>query len=202
MNRPEGVHTAAETTLEPFTVNVRIKISALWTAMLFVFAYVDLFSLYRRDFHADLEAGEVNGFTINQWFLLGTTVYVVIPSLMVFVALILRPRASRIANFTLGIVYALTIITGAIGEWGYYILGSAIEVALLASTCRRETHHARGIGTSAVKGRSRARGQAAEARVTTAQARTVHAHEWPSLPAAPAGLASRRLPRHRLRSTR
>jgi len=31
-------------------VNVRIKISALWTAMLFVFAYVDLFSLYRRDF--------------------------------------------------------------------------------------------------------------------------------------------------------
>ena len=133
MNRPEGVHMAAETTLEPFTVNVRIKISALWTAMLFVFAYVDLFSLYRRDFRADLEAGEVNGFTINQWFLLGTTVYVVIPSLMVFVALILRPRASRIANITLGIVYALTIIAGAIGEWGYYILGSAIEVALLAA---------------------------------------------------------------------
>jgi hypothetical protein len=43
---------AAETTLKAFSVNVRIKISALWTSMLFVFAYVDLFSLYRRDVRA------------------------------------------------------------------------------------------------------------------------------------------------------
>ena len=47
------------TTFEPATVNVRIKISALWTAMMFVFAYVDLFSLYRPDVRADLEAGQI-----------------------------------------------------------------------------------------------------------------------------------------------
>src|ERR671939_26134 len=124
---------AGETKLEPSNVNVRIKISALWASMLFVFAYVDLFSLYRRDFRADLEAGEVSGFTINGSFLVGTTVYVVIPSLMVFVAVILRPRVNRIANIALATAYALTIIAGAIGEWGYYILGSAVEVALLAA---------------------------------------------------------------------
>ena len=73
-----------ETMFEPSNVNVRIKISALWTSMLFVFAYVDLFSVYRPDFRADLEAGEIGGFTVNQSFLLGTTIYVVIPSLMVF----------------------------------------------------------------------------------------------------------------------
>jgi hypothetical protein len=123
----------AESKFEPFDVNVRIKISALWTSMLFIFAYVDLFSLYRHDFRADLEAGEVGGFTVNQSFLLGTTVYVVIPSLMVFGALVMQPRVSRIANIVLGIVYALTVIAGAIGEWNYYILGSAIEVALLAA---------------------------------------------------------------------
>jgi hypothetical protein len=33
----------------------------------------------------------------------------------------------------LGILYALTIIAGAIGEWNYYILGSAVEMALLAA---------------------------------------------------------------------
>jgi len=123
----------AETKFEPSIVNVRIKISALWTSMLFVFAYVDLFSLYRPDFRADVEAGEIGGFTVNQSFLLGTTIYVVIPSLMVFGALILRPRVNRIANIALSIVYALTIIAAAIGEWNYYILGSAIEVALLAA---------------------------------------------------------------------
>jgi hypothetical protein len=124
---------AAETTLEPLHVNVRIKISALWASMLFVSAYVDLFSLYRPDVRDDLEAGELAGFTVNQAFLLGTTVYVVIPSAMVFLALVLRPRVNRIANIGLSIVYALTIVGSAIGEWGYYILGSAVEVALLAT---------------------------------------------------------------------
>ena len=51
---------------------------------------------------------------------------------MVLLALILRPRVNRIANIALGIAYAPTIIAGAIGEWSYYILGSAVEVALLA----------------------------------------------------------------------
>jgi uncharacterized membrane protein YphA (DoxX/SURF4 family) len=119
------------TQFEPSHVNVRIKISALWTSMLFVFAYVDVFSLYRPDVRADLEAGEIGGFTVDRALLFGTTVYVVIPSLMVFCALVLRPRVDRIANIALSIVYALTIIAGAIGEWSYYILGSVIEVALL-----------------------------------------------------------------------
>jgi hypothetical protein len=123
----------AETKYEPSNVSVRTKISGLWTAMLFVFAYVDIFSLYRPGFRADLEAGEVGGFTVNQGFLLGTTVYVVIPSLMVFGALVLRPAVNRIANIVLGVLYALTIVAGAIGEWNYYILASAIEVALLAA---------------------------------------------------------------------
>jgi hypothetical protein len=122
-----------DTTLEPCIVNVRLKISALWTSMLFVFAYVDLFSLYRADVRADIEAGEIGGFSVNQAFLLGTTIYAVIPSLMIFFALILRPRVNRIVNVALSIVYALTIVAGAIGEWTYYVLGSAIEVALLAA---------------------------------------------------------------------
>lgn len=124
---------ATETKFEPSNVSVRTKISALWASMLFIFAYVDLFSLYRPDYRADIEAGEIAGFTINQSFLLGTTAYVLIPSLMVFLALVLRPRVNRIANTALGVVYALTIIAGAIGEWSYYVLGSVIEVALLAT---------------------------------------------------------------------
>ena len=122
----------AKTAYEPAHVNVRTKNSALWTAMLFVFAYVDIFSLYRRDFRADLDAGEVGGFTVDQAFLVGTTAYVVIPSLMVFGTLVLRPGVSRIANIVLGVLYALTVAAGAIGEWSYYVFGSGIEIALLA----------------------------------------------------------------------
>lgn len=125
--------TLTDQGLELAPVNVRMKISALWTAMLFVFAYIDIFSLYRPDFRADIEAGAIGGFTVNQSFLLGITTYVLVPSLMVFATLVLRPRVNRIANLALGSIYALTIIAGAIGEWNYYIMGSAIEVALLAA---------------------------------------------------------------------
>ena len=129
----EKAPLTAHTKFEPAPVGVRVKISALWTAMLFIFAYVDIFSLYRPDLRADLEAGRIGGFAINQSFLLATTVYIVIPSLMVFGALVLRPRVNRFTNIALGVIYALTIIAGAIGEWNYYLLGSAIEVALLTA---------------------------------------------------------------------
>lgn len=119
--------------LEPAVVNVRIKISALWAAMLFVFAYVDLFSLYRADFRASIEAGEIGGFTISQSFLMGTTLYVVIPSLMIFFSLVLRPRLNRFVNMALSLVYAVTITAGAAGEWSYYVAGSAVEVAILGA---------------------------------------------------------------------
>ena len=42
----------ANTKFEPSNVSVRIKISALWTAMLFVFAYVDIYGLFRADVRA------------------------------------------------------------------------------------------------------------------------------------------------------
>ncbi|MDO8361973.1 MAG: DUF6326 family protein [Actinomycetota bacterium] len=122
-----------DTTYEPFHVNLRVKIAALWASTMFVVVFVDLFSLYRPDVRADIEAGEISGFTINQGFLLGTTAYVAIPCLMIFLSLVLRPHASRITNIVLAGVYALTIVGGAIGDWNYYILGSAIETLQLAA---------------------------------------------------------------------
>ena len=101
--------------------------------MLFVFAYVDIFSLYRPGVRAELEAGELGGFTVSPGFLLGTTVYVVIPSLMVFGALVLRPAVNRVTNIVLGVLFAVTIVAGAIGEWSCSILASVVEVALLAA---------------------------------------------------------------------
>ena len=113
-------------------INPRFRIAALWASMMFVFAYVDLFSLYRADVRADLEAGKMFAFTIGQGFLLGVTLYIALPSLMVFLSLVLPARITRIANVVLPVIYGLTIVGGAVGEWSYYILGSAIEVGLLA----------------------------------------------------------------------
>jgi len=123
---------SATTHYQDYWINPRIKIAALWTSMLFIFAYVDLFSLYRADVRADIEAGKMFAFTIGQGFLLGVTIYVLIPSLMVFLSLVLSATVTRMANIVAAALYAVTIAGGAIGEWNYYILGSLTEVALLA----------------------------------------------------------------------
>jgi len=113
-------------------ISPRIKISALWASLLFVIVYVDLFGLYRADVRADIEAGRIAGTSIDQAFLLGITTYVALPSLMVFLSLVLPVRAQRMASIVLAALYAITIAGGAVGGWGYHVLGSALEVALLA----------------------------------------------------------------------
>ena len=112
-------------------ISPRLKIAALWASMLFVFGYVDLFSLYRDDVRADIEAGQIAAFSIGQGFLLGVTLYVVLPSLMLFLSLVLPVRVARMTNVVLAAVYIPTIVASAVGEWNYFILGSAVEVALL-----------------------------------------------------------------------
>lgn len=50
---------------------------------------------------------------------------------MLFLSLVLPVGAARMANIVLAAVHLPTIVGGAVGEWNYVILGSAIEAALL-----------------------------------------------------------------------
>lgn len=118
-------------------VSVRTKIAGLWAAMLFVFAYVDIFSLMRADVIEDVMNKTMAGNAVDQTFLTLTTVFIVIPSLMLFLTLVLKASVSRMANMIVAGLYILAIIGSAIGEgWHYYLLGSAIEVALLVVLIR------------------------------------------------------------------
>ncbi len=112
-------------------IDTRIKITALWISMLFVFAYVDIFSLYRPGILDDIRGGSIYTFDITQTFLLFTTLYVIPPILMIPATLSMPPRLNRNVNIGVAFVYALTVIGNAVGEWNYYIFGSAVEVALL-----------------------------------------------------------------------
>ena len=120
-------------------VDVKLVLSALWITMLFVFAYVDIFAFFRADVLEAALDGEIatTGFTVNQLFLTYTLVYILLPALMVVLSLVLPPRINRMVNVVVSLLYVLTIIGGAIGEtWAYYIIGSIVEVILLAAIAR------------------------------------------------------------------
>ena len=113
-------------------IDVRIRMAGLWATTMMIFAYVDIFSLFRPDFRAALDQGKVFVFDVGQPFILGVTIYVIIPSLMIYLSLVMPRRLNRVVSISLAGLYAITIVGGAVGEWSYYVLGSVVEVVLLA----------------------------------------------------------------------
>lgn len=120
-------------------VDVKVVLSGLWITMLILFAYVDIFGFFRADVLQAALDGEIasTGFSVDQVFLAATTIYILIPTLMVMGSLLLRPRLNRALNIVVSAVYAVSIAVSCIGEsWIYYLLGSAVEVVLLVAIAR------------------------------------------------------------------
>jgi hypothetical protein len=118
--------------LEDGRVGVRLKMSALWIAMLFLFAYGDIFGFFAPGQIEEVLGGEVSGITITQAFLFSVSVYVAIASAMVYLTLVLRPSITRWMNVVLPVLYIVSIALSAIGEtWAYYYFLSIAESALL-----------------------------------------------------------------------
>jgi hypothetical protein len=117
-------------------VDTRLKICALWISVLFLFAYVDIFSLYRPGVLDDIRRGTIHTFDVTQTFLFLTTLYIVVPSVMVVLTLVMPPRLNRNTNYVVAGIYALTVLASAVGEWWYYVFASAVEVVLLLTVIR------------------------------------------------------------------
>lgn len=117
--------------LEDVRIGVRFKISALWIAILFLFAYGDIFGFLEPGRIEEVVGGEVSAIEITEVFLFAVSVYIAIASVMVFLTLVLRPSVIRWTNIALPILYVVSIVASAIGESAYFVFLSVVESALL-----------------------------------------------------------------------
>ena len=125
--------------LQDTKVDVKVLLCGLWISMLFVFAYVDIFGFWRADVVNGALVGRIPGpgFEINQAFLVLTTIYILLPSLMVIVSLVAPARMNRTTNIVVSLTYAASVVVSIVGDtWIYYILGSVVEVMLLLAIAR------------------------------------------------------------------
>ena len=120
------------TILEDVKVNVKTKLSILWATLMFIYIYVDIFRFFQPGELEHILEGKVWIFEITQTWALSAMIMMTIPSLMVFLSLILKAKVNRWVNIIMGVLHIAIAIGNVIGEtWAYYIFGGVVEVVLL-----------------------------------------------------------------------
>ncbi|HRK59565.1 MAG TPA: DUF6326 family protein [Candidatus Kapabacteria bacterium] len=122
----------AHTVPEDIKVNVKLKLAALWTSLMFLIIYLDYFHLYMPDSLKDIIAGKVFVFDITQLFLLAALAMIAIPALMIFLSIALPATINRPANIMIAAINIPLLLFNLAGvAWIHMIIGAAIEIALL-----------------------------------------------------------------------
>ena len=76
-------------------------------------------------------AGRMGPFPVTQSSLFTASILMLIPAVMVFLSLALKPRVDRWVSIILGVLYTAVNIGNLVGEtWVFYILFGILEVAL------------------------------------------------------------------------
>ena len=123
------IHKTTET--EDVKINVKMKLSALWAALMLLYIYADHFSLFRTGQIEEMMSGRIGPFPVTQGSLLAFSILMMIPAVMVFLSLALKPTVSRWANIILGVLYTFVNISNLIGEtWVYYMFFGVVEIVL------------------------------------------------------------------------
>lgn len=121
----------ARSALEEFQAPTKIKLSLLWTTLMFLYIYNDYFSLYLPGTVENMSAGRIGPLgQASELVLVGVSIVLAIPALMIFLSTSLPAMASRWLNVLLGLAYtaieALTFSKPAL----FYKIVVALEIGI------------------------------------------------------------------------
>lgn len=117
--------------LEEYRAPAKLKLAALWASTMFCYIYGDYFGLYVRGTVADINRGIMGPLgRATPGILVGVSIMMAIPSLMVALSLLLPAVASKWANMILGLVYTAIMAMSLPGSEPFYVMFGVIEMAL------------------------------------------------------------------------
>ena len=120
--------------LENPTVNIKIKLAALWASATFCYLYGDYFELYTPDKVNSLITGDNN--LDSPAILLIASIILAIPSVMVAASIFLKPKINRILNILFGTLFTLMMVFIGIistNEWYlFYVFLAFLESIITA----------------------------------------------------------------------
>jgi|SRR5450432_2238103 Family of unknown function (DUF6326) len=120
--------------LEDFKVNVKIKLAALWTSVMFCYIYEDYFELYVPKRLEHIISGD--GLLNTPMMLFYASFVLIIPALMIFLSIVSIPKLSRLLNIIFGLLYTalmLWIASNYSDKWLTFALLFAIVESIITA---------------------------------------------------------------------
>jgi len=121
-------------TYRNFEVDIKIKIAGLWITLMFCYIYGDYFELYTP---TKIE-GHISGDNMldSPEKLFIASCLMLIPSMMIFISLGLKPKINRWLNIIFGLLYTaigICIIMVSISAWyAFYVFLAVVETIIAA----------------------------------------------------------------------
>ena len=122
----------SQNALGDIKLNVKLKLVALWTSLMFLVIYLDYFHLYMPGKLEEVQLGKMFVYDITQVSLLAGLATITIPALMISLSAALSEKANRWTNIIVAVIYIPFVLFNLAGEaWAHMIFGAAVQVALL-----------------------------------------------------------------------
>ena len=122
------------TNFENVRIDAKLKLSALWASVMFCYIYGDYFSLFVPGRIDSLMNGNSGAGTTTPLKLLMFAILMTLPSVMVFLSLLMKPKINRWTNVSMGIFFTaimVLVVVTSIDKWMiFYIFLGATEIAI------------------------------------------------------------------------
>ena len=111
-------------------VHLRIKLAALWAALMSCYIYGDYFELFQPGQLTKMISGHTDIGLVSQGVLLVFAVLLSLPALMIFLSLVLPRTLCRWATILLALLQVAFNSLAMQGSWYFYIYMMVVDICL------------------------------------------------------------------------
>src|SRR3954468_6882006 len=117
--------------VEPFRAPTSVTLALAWASLMSLYIYNDYFSMYLPGAIRDMSSGRMGPLgPATPGVLVGVSVLLAIPALMILLSVALPPAASRGLNIVFGLTYTVVEALTFLGPAIFYRMVVALEIAL------------------------------------------------------------------------
>ena len=122
--------------LNNYNINIKIKLACLWTTLMFLYIYADYFRLMTPGKLEKMMQLQTPMGPTSPGLLMLFSVILIIPALMIFLSVFLKPLINKWLNILMAFLYAgisiLIIFSGIGDEWqAFFVFFNIVELLVL-----------------------------------------------------------------------